>query len=133
MQSFYKVASGLCFYFKQKRYKRLKKLKPIDSDEEDDDRASVGGHSADEREALAHELFEDDDAEQPPVCLLEIMFLRFFYFFWKGEGGVWIISQPNKTVVASLCLKTCVKDFMFFSRELHLLLLLNLLLTSMLH
>ena len=55
--------------FKQKRYKRLKKLKPIDSDEEDDDRASVGGHSADEREALAHELFEDDDAEQPPVCI----------------------------------------------------------------
>ena len=57
-------------YFEQKRYKRLKKLKPIDSDEEDDDRASVGGHSADEREALAHELFEDDDMEQPPVCLM---------------------------------------------------------------
>ena len=58
-------------FFKQKRYKRLKKLKPIDSDEEDDDRASVGGHSADEREALAHELFEDDDMEQPPVCVFE--------------------------------------------------------------
>lgn len=54
--------------YEQKRYKRLKKLKPIDSDEEDDDRASIGGQSADEREALAHELFEDDDTEQVPVC-----------------------------------------------------------------
>ena len=64
---------NLFFFLKQKRYKRLKKLKPIDSDEEDDDRASVGGHSADEREALAHELFEDDDIEQPPVCCLHIV------------------------------------------------------------
>ena len=45
----------------------MKKLKPIDSDEEEDDRGSVGEHSADEREALAHELFEDDEIEQPSV------------------------------------------------------------------
>ncbi|CAB4018053.1 Transcription elongation factor SPT6 [Paramuricea clavata] len=60
------IEENLGINLDRKRYKRLKKLKPIDSDEEDDDRASVGGHSADEREALAHELFEDDDMEQPP-------------------------------------------------------------------
>ena len=64
-------------------------MKPIDSDEEDDDRASVGGHSADEREALAHELFEDDDAEQPPVCLCLKLCLHIYrdFFLFFGGGG----------------------------------------------
>ncbi|XP_046863856.1 transcription elongation factor SPT6-like [Xenia sp. Carnegie-2017] len=58
------IEENLGINLDRRKYKRLKKLKPIDSDEEEDDRGSVGGHSADEREALAHELFEDDEIEQ---------------------------------------------------------------------
>lgn len=75
--------------FSQKKYKRLKKLKPIDSDEEDDDRASIGGHSADEREALAHELFEDDEETEQVVVRINsenyhVKFLLCVFFFNLG-------------------------------------------------
>lgn len=49
----------------QKKFHRLKKVKPLDSDEEDEEQGVTGG----EREKIANQLFEEDEGKEDEVGL----------------------------------------------------------------